>query len=239
MPDKFNRRVGNFTIGTLISRIAGLGRESVFAYLFGAGFATDDRFAEHLMILYWIGKIHHDETDGLIDLFYTKAPEKLLAHSIWFIGNILYNEKKTIEPVVLDRLMKFWEWRIQDTKRPISKIERRDFGQWFASAKFEDAWALRQLRDVLNNVGDIDSSYMVSEHILNIVSKMPLDVIECLHIVVEKSKDSFDFYGWEKNARNIISAVIKSKNDKAKQLAIDIAHLLVAKGYLKYRDLLP
>jgi putative peptidoglycan lipid II flippase len=41
MLDKFTRRVGNFTIGTLISRIAGLGRESVFAYLFGAGFATD------------------------------------------------------------------------------------------------------------------------------------------------------------------------------------------------------
>lgn len=41
MLDKFTRRVGNFTVGTLISRIAGLGRESVFAYLFGAGFATD------------------------------------------------------------------------------------------------------------------------------------------------------------------------------------------------------
>ena len=41
MLDKFTKRVSNFTIGTLISRIAGLGRESVFAYLFGAGFATD------------------------------------------------------------------------------------------------------------------------------------------------------------------------------------------------------
>lgn len=41
MLDKFTRRVSNFTVGTLISRIAGLGRESVFAYLFGAGFATD------------------------------------------------------------------------------------------------------------------------------------------------------------------------------------------------------
>jgi len=41
MLDKFTKRVGNFTVGTLISRIAGLGRESVFAYLFGAGFATD------------------------------------------------------------------------------------------------------------------------------------------------------------------------------------------------------
>lgn len=38
---RFTRRVGSFTIGTLISRIMGLVRESVFAFLFGAGFATD------------------------------------------------------------------------------------------------------------------------------------------------------------------------------------------------------
>jgi putative peptidoglycan lipid II flippase len=39
--NKFTRRTFSFTIGTLISRIFGLVRESIFAYLFGAGFATD------------------------------------------------------------------------------------------------------------------------------------------------------------------------------------------------------
>ncbi|MEO0010160.1 MAG: murein biosynthesis integral membrane protein MurJ [candidate division WOR-3 bacterium] len=38
---KFTRRVGLFTLGTLISRLGGLVRESVFAWLFGAGLATD------------------------------------------------------------------------------------------------------------------------------------------------------------------------------------------------------
>jgi putative peptidoglycan lipid II flippase len=38
---RFTRRVGLFSLGTLISRVLGLVRESVFAYLFGAGFATD------------------------------------------------------------------------------------------------------------------------------------------------------------------------------------------------------
>jgi putative peptidoglycan lipid II flippase len=37
----FTRRVGTFSVGTLVSRILGVVRESVFAYLFGAGFATD------------------------------------------------------------------------------------------------------------------------------------------------------------------------------------------------------
>ncbi len=38
---RFTRRVGVFSVGTLLSRILGVARESVFAYLFGAGFATD------------------------------------------------------------------------------------------------------------------------------------------------------------------------------------------------------
>ncbi len=39
--DKFEKRVGSFSLGTGISRVFGLVRESVFAYLFGAGFASD------------------------------------------------------------------------------------------------------------------------------------------------------------------------------------------------------
>jgi len=38
---RFTRRVGLFSLGTLLSRILGLVRESVFAYLFGVGFVTD------------------------------------------------------------------------------------------------------------------------------------------------------------------------------------------------------
>ena len=38
---RFTRRVGLFSLGTLLSRVLGLVRESIFAYLFGAGFATD------------------------------------------------------------------------------------------------------------------------------------------------------------------------------------------------------
>lgn len=38
---RFTRRVGLFTIGTLLSRIMGVVREAVFAHLFGVGLATD------------------------------------------------------------------------------------------------------------------------------------------------------------------------------------------------------
>lgn len=41
MSSRFTRRVGLFTLGTTISRLLGLVREQVFAYLFGAGMATD------------------------------------------------------------------------------------------------------------------------------------------------------------------------------------------------------
>ncbi len=41
MPEDLTRRVRSFTIGTTISRILGLVRDQVIAYLFGAGFAAD------------------------------------------------------------------------------------------------------------------------------------------------------------------------------------------------------
>ena len=41
MSSRFTRRVGLFTAGTTISRLLGLVREQVFAYLFGARMATD------------------------------------------------------------------------------------------------------------------------------------------------------------------------------------------------------
>ena len=41
MSSRFARRVGLFTVGTTISRLLGLVREQVFAYLFGASMATD------------------------------------------------------------------------------------------------------------------------------------------------------------------------------------------------------
>lgn len=39
--ERFTRRVGLFSAGTMLSRILGVVRESVFAHLFGAGFASD------------------------------------------------------------------------------------------------------------------------------------------------------------------------------------------------------
>ncbi len=39
--ERFTRRVGLFSAGTMLSRILGVVRESVFAYLFGAGMASD------------------------------------------------------------------------------------------------------------------------------------------------------------------------------------------------------
>jgi putative peptidoglycan lipid II flippase len=78
----FTRRVGNFTVGTLISRIAGLGRESVFAYLFGAGFATDA-----YQVAFRIPNL-------LRDLFAESALSAAFVPT--FIDNLTHKERKEI-----------------------------------------------------------------------------------------------------------------------------------------------
>ncbi len=82
MLDKFTKRVGNFTIGTLISRITGLVRESVFAYLFGAGFATDA-----FQVAFRIPNL-------LRDLFAESALSAAFVPT--FVDSLAHQERKTV-----------------------------------------------------------------------------------------------------------------------------------------------
>src|SRR5262249_50019007 len=114
----------------------------------------EDRLAEHLMILYWRGKIALDEPDGLLVRFYAKASDALCGYAFSTEGRRLYNTKETIPSKVLDRLKTLWERRLvaaQADPSPMSHAaELAAFGWWFASAKFDDIWALDQLVRVLS-----------------------------------------------------------------------------------------
>jgi hypothetical protein len=55
--------------------------------------------------------------------------------------------------------------------------------------------------------------------------------------IVEGDKENWKITGWEKQARNILTAAYKSENEGAKQRAEDLIHRLGARGYLRFRDL--
>lgn len=201
----------------------------------------DKLLVEHFMTYYWRGELDIDDPGGLLVRFYMKAPEELRGQAIEFIGRSLYNTKEIVEPEVLNRLKRLWEKRvnvIRTTTPSIINTELVGFGWWFASAKFDDNWAISQLKDVFELMGDINPDHLVVERLAELSKVMPLIAVECLALIVENDKERVRIRRFIKHMRIIIAAALQSTDDTASKVAADLVDRLIASGYLDFRDLL-
>jgi hypothetical protein len=68
-----------------------------------------ERLTEHLMVLYWRGKLNL--TDTILECLFERAPDNLRGHALSFIGRELFNSKEEIPTSTLERLKILWERR--------------------------------------------------------------------------------------------------------------------------------
>ena len=154
------------------------------------GLESDKRLAEHLMVLYWRGKIGlHDE---LLEKFWEKADDDLCGYAIEFIGVSLKRATGGIRRDILERLKQLWESRLE-TVRSSGETDGKlkqiiAFGWWFVSGKFDDEWALEQLREALNVAKWVEPDYRVIERLVDFTQSMPKLVIECLAAIVREDR---------------------------------------------------
>lgn len=200
----------------------------------------DERLAEHLMAFYWQGKLNLEEQHGLLAQFYVKASTSLLGHALQFIGYVLHNTKETTAPEILDRLKTLLIERIKAVHSASSPASQEliPFGWWFASAQFEDVWAITQLKEVLKIAGKAEPDHMVVERLATLAPTIPLLTVECLSLIIQGDKEGWGIYSWREHARSILSTAIKSTDTKAQQAAEDIVNYLGAHRFLEFRDLL-
>lgn len=194
------------------------------------------------MVLYWRGKLSLDESDGLLARFYAKASDALCGHAFSVEGRRLREAPETIPSEILDRLKTLWERRLavaQAARPPASHAaELAAFGWWFTSAKFDDAWAIAQLIEVLKLVGKVEPDHMVVERLSLLAADMPRQAVGCLRLMIEGDKEGWGILGWREHARTILASAIQSTDAETRQAAVDLVHRLGARGHLEFRDLL-
>jgi hypothetical protein len=203
----------------------------------------DSRLAEHLMIEYWWGHLDWEKPEGLMASFYTKADAKLRSWALEFIGRSLREPSAQIAVEVLERLKNLWATRVEAV-RPLGKAspeseELRGFAWWFVSKRFDDEWAIDQVRQVLLIAGKFDFDDFVVERLAELARHMPVKTVECLSMIVEGDKEGWGVLGWRDHARTILSVAIGSGDPQAKNAAVVLINRLGSRGYFDFRDLLP
>ncbi|MEH2401328.1 MAG: hypothetical protein V7K17_29190 [Nostoc sp.] len=202
----------------------------------------DKNLTKHLMTLYWRGKLNLDDSEGLLGRFFELASDTLRAYALEFVGRSLKNTQDEVEPQILNRLQLLWEKRLEivrsSTEPSSYTTELAAFGWWFGSAKFDDSWAIVQIKQILELVGKVAPDFLLLQRLAILADTIPESAAECLELMIKKDKSGWGIYGWRDETKTILSKAIQSSSDKARKTAENIIQELGKRGHWQYRDLL-
>jgi hypothetical protein len=203
-------------------------------------FNPDEALAEHLILFYWRGQLPIN--DPLLRRFFEVGSDERRARVLAYIGRGLCNNEVEISVESLSRLQALWAWRFEEARgaqsvAPYTK-ELSAYGWWFASGRFDDAWSIAELRDVLQLVGNVDSYSGALERLGELAPTMPALAVECLGMIIDADRERWHIDLWRDPARTILAVARRNDDPAVRQAAKDVINLLGSRGFHSFRDLL-
>jgi hypothetical protein len=197
----------------------------------------DRHLAQHLMGLYWHGKVAIESADLLLDQFFGTAPAKLRSLAIEFIGRSLHGAAP-VDPDVLKRLTDVWEWRWAELRKYRCDGEPVPFGIWFASGQFDVDWSFDNLLSVLRLCHKAELDFWVVERLATVAQYRPAAAVEALGMMIEGDREGWAMHGWHDHPRTVLVTALSSSDQRARAEAERVIHLMGSRGWYGYRDLL-
>ena len=204
--------------------------------------SPDDSLADHLMAYYWRNQLKFDGEDGLLEYFYTRASDALRGHAMWFIGRSAPGWNEDAPPEVFERLRGLMDRRLRMAEQSDSPAgfvrELANFGWWFTSDKFGEAWSIQSLLKVLRLTKKIDGEMDVVKLLADLCAKYPNECIACLALMVEGDREGWVIVGVEAEVRRTIKIALDSGQPEAVMAARRLVERLIGRGQYGFRSLL-
>jgi hypothetical protein len=208
-----------------------------------SGADPERQLAQHIMVSYGRGNLTLDDAESLINRFFTSANQSLRATALGFIGEDLRRTEGSIDAEILNRLQTLWSTRLDRARRAAStddfKEELAAFGWWFVSEKFDEEWALQQLREVLLLVQNVDADDFVVERLAALATKYPAMTVECLGLMIDGDKEGYGVELWKNPAQELLKSALGQEGDEsARREATVLINRISAKGAIDHALLL-
>jgi hypothetical protein len=200
-----------------------------------------EHLGSHLMVFYWRGLIGLGE-DDLVACFMQRASPQLRKQALEFVGRSLLNTAEAIPGEVLERLKALWESRVQVVRaasdREPYRIELTAFGAWFLSAKFDDAWSIDQLHQLMDvTEGDAIHAYPLIKRLTVLAPQMPDEAVQILERLLFGPKRNWQYVAGISEVGEILKMALGGSNAQAAQVAVRIVDKLAERGDMTYRPL--
>ena len=198
--------------------------------------------AEHVMVLYWWGEVELEKGGGLLRRFFDRASPAHRARALRFLGTVLGDHDGPIATEIRDRLEALWAYRFSQAQAATSPDEHggemEAYGRWFISGKFDDRWAIDQLRAALELYPKTEMDHEVVERLATRSNDSPMEAVMCARRMCEGDQEGWMIPMWNESLRQILMNALNSGDALARQSARALVSYLASIGFTDFRDLL-
>ena len=183
-----------------------------------------------------------NDEHSLIFKFFNTASGEYRKIAIRNIGTNLskYQYKEDFEKIK-NRLINLLDYRLREasTENITDYIEElHGFIYWFRTSIFDEEWTINRLLEILRLLNDsFKESYFIPEILEDFAVEYPVQVIECLEIII-KNEIREDFLLSENKYKSMLKDIINSENEEANQRAVNLINYLLRMNFHNFKDLL-
>jgi hypothetical protein len=194
---------------------------------------------QHLASYYWRG-IGGEETRELLLRYFDFCTPTAAAHVLWSLGRGL-DGPEPISPQTIAALARLWsDLHIQSSRWGELKRSEvyRQFGSWFMSGRFDEQWALRELKHAMEFGAGILDVEGVLARLATLCVDHPRQVADILEPLLKDDRQLWQPLLWQTQVEAVLRALLNSPDAVARSHAAGIADQSVQNGGLFARDLL-
>lgn len=185
-------------------------------------------FGKHLFTLYLLGKYPLTGNESLLEEFYKVTGDNPEDWARLFedIGRYLSNSTDQLQTNRLNRIIKFFNWRVA-AKEP---RELREFTFWFNADRLDAQWRLNAYSEVLDITKSEDMSIHMEVKVLrDMLPDHTEKVVECFHKLTNGIGDK-NLSIFTEEATTILQAGFGSSDESVRQNAIQARENLLRLG---------
>ena len=197
--------------------------------------------AEHLMVMYWHGRFGSEPfQDALLADFWSAASTEVRKRALTFVGHSLRRSREALAEDVQDRLKRLWDECVRRGRETSSSdiLELQAFGWWVTAQVLDPTWVVPRTVEVLELAHGIDSQ----GEVISVLAQAPRSVLgsaaKALRLIVANDRLGRGFYAHQEQARALLKAALDGKDDATVEEARTTADILIARGFIDFRDLL-
>lgn len=204
------------------------------------GGSTNERLAQHLLFAYLADLTDFGHENMLLDAFFANAPDSVRANGIFWLSQVLRNDKPSADDTLWKKCWTLWQNRLKNAETQevsCNTLEISDYMRWLENCPVGLDLLYPTLCQTVKYLHKgVDAMQLIS-YAANHCEGFPLEAVTLLKMTILEAKEPW----WapkEEDEEVILKTAMASGDRNARQIALEVINYRGERGDFRWKRLL-